>query len=61
MRPTPIPFLVLAALATSARSQDSVSLTNGLPGDAVDARSASEQINDYVVDLTAFVGSKLAG
>jgi len=47
----------LAALAAGARAQDSVSLLNGLPGDAVDPRAAPEQINDYVVDLSAFRSS----
>ncbi len=49
--------LVLAALAAAAPAQDSVSLTSGLPGDAVNSRSAAEQINDYVVDLTAIQSS----
>ncbi len=47
----------LAALAAGARAQDSVSLLNGLPGDAIDPRAAPEQINDYVVDLAAFRSS----
>jgi hypothetical protein len=50
-------MLALAALAASAAAQDSVSLANGLPGDAVDSRAGTEQINDYVVDLTAFESS----
>ncbi len=53
----PTTLCALAALAASARTQDSVSLLNGLPGDAVDARSASEQIHDYVLDLAAFRSS----
>ncbi|MCY2958636.1 MAG: hypothetical protein NTY35_00565 [Planctomycetota bacterium] len=50
-------MLALAALSVGARSQDSVSLVNGLPGDAIDPRSSTEQINDYVVDLGAFRSS----
>ena len=50
-------LLALMALAATARAQDSVSLTNGLPGDAVDSRAVAEQINDYVVDLTSFRSS----
>lgn len=45
------------ALATSALAQDSVSTSNGLPGDAVSAFAAgagsgNEQVNNYVLDLT---------
>ncbi len=50
-------LLALAALAAGASAQDSVSVVNGLPGDAVNARAAAEQINDYVVDLTAIQSS----
>ena len=50
-------LLALAALTATTPAQDSVSLLNALPGDAVDSRAAAEQINDYVVDLTAFKSS----
>jgi len=50
-------LLAIAASAAAARAQDSTSLVNGLPGDAVDARSPTEQIHDYVVDLAAFRSS----
>ncbi|MBL8861539.1 MAG: hypothetical protein JNK02_05960 [Planctomycetes bacterium] len=53
----PAVSLVILAAASAARAQDSVSLVSGLPGDAVDPRSAVEQQNDYVVDLTAFRSS----
>lgn len=46
--------------ATAARAQDSVSTTNGFPGDAVSAYATGaggEQVNDYVVDLAPIVSS----
>ena len=46
--------LVTAGTASSGFAQDSVSKLSGLPGDAVDANAAAEQINDYVVDQTTF-------
>jgi hypothetical protein len=45
------------ACASAAQAQDSVSKLNGLPGDAVDAHSPADQINDYVVDLAAIRSS----
>ncbi|MBL8857216.1 MAG: hypothetical protein JNL28_01750 [Planctomycetes bacterium] len=46
-----------SVVSASALAQDSVSKVNGLPGDAVDPHDATEQINDYVVDLTSFRSS----
>lgn len=47
--------LPLLCLAGAAAAQDSVSKVNlPLPGDAVEPWDASEQRNDYVVDLTPF-------
>ncbi|MGQ0627769.1 MAG: hypothetical protein ACT4PL_06660, partial [Phycisphaerales bacterium] len=48
-------FIAGFALATLTHAQDSVSTGNGLPGDAVGAYTIganSEQVNNYVVDLT---------
>jgi hypothetical protein len=47
----------LLVAAPSALAQDSVSKLNALPGDSLNAYDASEQINDYVVDQTAFTSS----
>ena len=51
--------LVLAAmaLAGTASAQDSTSLLNSMPGDSLDPTSTTEQVNDYVVDVTAFKSS----
>ena len=49
--------LVAAACAPGLRAQDSVSKLSALPGDALDAYSNAEQINDYVVDQTSFTSS----
>lgn len=56
-------FLSLAGSSIPALAQDSVSTTNGLPGDAVSAYSvggSGEQVNNYVVDLTT-ISSSWAG
>ena len=45
------------ACAPAVVAQDSVSKLNGLPGDAIDAHSAADQINDYIVDLAAIRSS----
>lgn len=50
-------FLVAALLASPALAQDSVSPNQGLPGDALDAYSTTEQRNTYVVDMTSFTTS----
>ena len=55
MRPFPPLFLLSAALlAPGAIAQDSVSKTGS---DAVDAFSAAEQLNTYVVDMTPITTS----
>jgi len=51
-------IVILALLVASATAQDSVSKTGGLPGDAVSPYDPTEQINDYIVDLTPFRTSK---
>ena len=60
------PLLALIAAVTTgltavATAQDSVSKIQGLPGDAVDATGATEQRNNYVVDLATFRSSWNAG
>jgi hypothetical protein len=46
-----------AALGTAASAQDSTALSSVLPGDALDPTSATEQVNDYVVDVAALKSS----
>lgn len=50
--------MVTTAFASLALAQDSVSSQGGLPGDGLDPYSTTEQCADYVVDMTAFKGSK---
>lgn len=65
MKTTAVHVLIViagSACASSAFAQDSVSTTNGLPGDAVSAFTAgaganNEQTNDYVIDLSDRVSS----
>ena len=47
----------LLALSAPAAAQDSVSKVHGLPGDALDAHLAAEQLNHYVVDQAALRSS----
>jgi hypothetical protein len=50
-----LPLLLgVCALGGSAFAQDSTSLLNSMPGDALDPTSTTEQVNDYVVDVAAF-------
>lgn len=49
--------LGLGALALPALAQDSTSLLSQFPGDTLDPHSATEQINDYVVDVAALKSS----
>ena len=49
--------LLLGALASLTVAQDSTSLTSAIPGDALDAHDNTEQVNDFVVDLTTFESS----
>jgi hypothetical protein len=55
--PTLLALLCVSALPLSALAQDSVSKTSSLPGDALDAHDATEQLNDYIVDQTAFTST----
>ncbi len=49
-----LPVLLSAcALSGSVLAQDSTSILTALPGDSVDPKSTSEQVNDYTVDLGA--------
>jgi hypothetical protein len=53
-----LPFALGAlALTGSSSAQDSTSLLNTLPGDSLDPTSTTEQVNDYIVDVTAFKSS----
>jgi len=54
---TVMALVCAAATCATAAAQDSVSKTNGLPGDAVDANAPGEQINNFVVDQTTFQSS----
>jgi hypothetical protein len=54
---TTLPLLVGAALGATASAQDSTALNSVLPGDALDPTSATEQVNDYVVDVAALQSS----
>jgi hypothetical protein len=49
--------LAMLAGAPAGFAQDSVSPTSGLPGDALDAYSTSEQVNDYTVELSTLTSS----
>ncbi len=46
-----------ALLGGTAQAQDSTSLLNSFPGDALDPTSTTEQVNDYVVDVAAITSS----
>lgn len=48
---------VMSAFAAGAQAQDSVSTAGCLPGDAVSPWDATEQKNDFVVDLTPLTTS----
>jgi hypothetical protein len=48
---------ILSIPCLPAAAQDSTSNSNGLPGDPVDPHLAAEQVNDYVVDQSAFRSS----
>ncbi len=50
-------LVALAGTAAPALAQDSISLNQGLPGDALDAYAAENQVQRYVVDLTPFMAS----
>lgn len=50
----PLVAALVLGLAWPALAQDSVSRQQGLPGDAVSAYSATEQVNTYIVDLREF-------
>jgi hypothetical protein len=53
-----LPLLLGAlTLAGAATAQDSTSLLNSMPGDALDPTSTTEQINDYVVDAAAITST----
>lgn len=49
--------LSLCGTPRSALAQDSVAPTSGLPGDALDAYSTTEQINNYTVELSTTTSS----
>lgn len=49
--------LGVCGLAMPALAQDSVSIWQGLPGDAVSAYDTTEQVNRYVVDLVDLTSS----
>ena len=51
--------LLLGALTLSgvAQAQDSTSLLNSMPGDALDPTSTTEQINNYVVDVATLTST----
>ncbi|MFG0258152.1 MAG: hypothetical protein ACF8GE_09645 [Phycisphaerales bacterium JB043] len=51
-------LLACAGMSTSALAQDSVAISPGLPGDATSPWDATEQINDFIVQLTSFTSSK---
>lgn len=50
-------LVAAAGMAAPALAQDSISLNQGLPGDALDAYEADNQVVRYVVDLTPFTTS----
>ncbi|MDP6519940.1 MAG: hypothetical protein QF411_08570, partial [Planctomycetota bacterium] len=49
--------LALMGLPSLAIAQDSVSKLLLPPGDAIDAYNPTEQVKDYIVDLSAFRSS----